>query len=147
MNHGFMFMLLINWCAQKKNLFKEPLKLVHQKLFFETLGATQYKHKRVLPNLCHCPQPQKQKHTSLSLWPPPFIVYINESSTLGKAYVIKVRCYWEHLGEHIETFLGTPLEIDGNTLGTAQKNQNSNPYSQPLSYQTLHFIICQQSRF
>jgi hypothetical protein len=59
MNHGFMFMLLINWCAQKKNLFKEPLKLVHQKLFFETLGATQYKHKRVLPNLCHCPQPQK----------------------------------------------------------------------------------------
>jgi hypothetical protein len=31
----------------------------------------------------------------------PFIVYINESSTLVKTYGVQMRCYWEHLGEHI----------------------------------------------
>jgi len=51
----------------------------------------------------------------------PFIVYMHKSLTLGKAYAIKVWCYWELFGEHNENFRGTPLEIDGNTLGTAQK--------------------------
>jgi len=38
----------------------------------------------------------------------PFIVYINESSTLVKTYGIQMRCYWEHLGEHISTNKRTP---------------------------------------
>jgi hypothetical protein len=33
----------------------------------------------------------------------PFIVYINESSTSVKTYGKQMRCYWEHLGEHIST--------------------------------------------
>jgi hypothetical protein len=33
----------------------------------------------------------------------PIIVYINESSTLVKTYGIQMRCYWEHIGEHIST--------------------------------------------
>jgi hypothetical protein len=33
----------------------------------------------------------------------PFIVFIYESSTLGKAYRIKGRCYWEHIGKSMGT--------------------------------------------
>jgi hypothetical protein len=39
----------------------------------------------------------------------PFIVFIYESSTLGKAYRIKVRCYWEHIGK----LMGTQWEHIG----------------------------------
>jgi hypothetical protein len=43
-------------------------------------------------------------------------IYIYESSTLVKAYGIKVWCYWEHLGE-----------LDGNTLETAKSGTPPNP--------------------
>jgi hypothetical protein len=72
------------------------------------------------------PIPKIETHKSFPL-ASPFIVYIHESSTLGKAYVIKVWCYWEHLGEHIENIVGNLLEIDGNTLGTAQKKPKFKP--------------------
>jgi len=38
-------------------------------------------------------------------------------TTSGKAYGIKVRCYGEHVGEHIGN-LGTYSKSDGNPLGT-----------------------------
>ncbi len=41
----------------------------------------------------------------------PFIVYINESSTLVKTYGIKMQCDWEHLGEHISTNKRTKKKI------------------------------------
>ncbi len=40
---------------------------------------------------------------------------VYESSTLAKAYRIKVKRYWEHLGEHKLRALGNPWELDGNT--------------------------------
>ncbi len=40
---------------------------------------------------------------------------------MGKPYGIKPRCYWEHLGEN----LGTLWELDGNKLGTREKNKKS----------------------
>jgi hypothetical protein len=39
----------------------------------------------------------------------PFIVFIYESSTLRKAYRIKVSCYWEHIGK----LMGTQWEHIG----------------------------------
>jgi hypothetical protein len=47
--------------------------------------------------------------------------YIGERrKTFAKAYRIKVRCYGEHVGEHIEKW-GTYWEPDGNPLGTKEK--------------------------
>jgi hypothetical protein len=36
----------------------------------------------------------------------------------AKAYGIKVRCYGEHVGEHIENLTGTHWELKGNIMGT-----------------------------
>jgi len=40
----------------------------------------------------------------------------------AKAYGIKVRCY----GEHVEEHLGTHREHSGNTMGTKQKWEKKN---------------------
>jgi hypothetical protein len=48
-------------------------------------------------------------------------------TTFAKAYGIKVRCYGEHVGEHIENLggVGTHWELKGsivrNTLGRREK--------------------------
>jgi hypothetical protein len=52
------------------------------------------------------------KYRVTPLWP---------TDTFGKAYGIKVRCYGEHVGEHVENPLGTQREHSGNTLGTMEK--------------------------
>jgi hypothetical protein len=57
---------------------------------------------------------------------PPFSVCIDESWTLGKPYGIKLRCYWESLGNNFGTW-GTPWEQDGNTFGNKRKNKNNLP--------------------
>jgi hypothetical protein len=36
----------------------------------------------------------------------------------AKVYGIKVRCYGEHVGEHIENLMGTHWELKGNIMGT-----------------------------
>jgi len=38
--------------------------------------------------------------------------------TSGKAYGIKVRCYGEHVGEHIENLMGTHWELRRNIMKT-----------------------------
>jgi hypothetical protein len=62
------------------------------------------------------------------LWP----TYIGERrATLAKAYGIKVRCYEEHVGEHIEnlrTMLGILWEHIRNTLGTRKNEKNPPPH-------------------
>jgi predicted metalloprotease len=46
-----------------------------------------------------------------SFWP----TYIGERrTTFAKAYGIKVRCYGEHVGEHIENLIGTHWELERN---------------------------------
>jgi hypothetical protein len=40
--------------------------------------------------------------------------YIHESSTLAKAYGMKVWCNWEHPREHIGSLMGTEWEFIGN---------------------------------
>jgi hypothetical protein len=53
-----------------------------------------------------------------SLWP----TYIGERRTrFAKAYGIKVRCYGEHFGEHIENLMRTYWEREGNIVGTRDK--------------------------
>ncbi len=64
-------------------LLKESYWLAHHQ-FFGTLG---------IPQLEHLFAPMQAP-----LWPT-FLVYIHESWTLGKAYGINLRYYWEHLGE------------------------------------------------
>jgi hypothetical protein len=39
---------------------------------------------------------------------PPFSTCIHESWSLGKPYGIKLRCYWESLGEQLRN-LGNPM--------------------------------------
>jgi hypothetical protein len=54
------------------------------------------------------------KYTVQTLWPS----YIGKRrTTFGTAYGIKMSCYGEHLGEHIEN-LRSILGPDGNPLGT-----------------------------
>jgi hypothetical protein len=53
---------------------------------------------------------------------PPFSICIHDESwTLGKPYGIKLRCYWESLGNNFGTW-GTPWEQDENTFGNKGKN-------------------------
>jgi hypothetical protein len=58
-----------------------------------------------------------------SLWPTPIIG--ERRTTFAKAYGIKVRCYEEHVGEHIGNLMRTHWELEGkniwNTLGTRGK--------------------------
>jgi hypothetical protein len=45
--------------------------------------------------------------------------YIGERRTkFAKAYWIKVRCYGEHVGEHIGNLMGTHWELKGDIMGT-----------------------------
>jgi hypothetical protein len=48
------------------------------------------------------------------------MVYIYESSTLAIAYQIKVWCYWEHLGEHLD---GNPLGTQWQHIGGGNKKE------------------------
>jgi hypothetical protein len=58
------------------------------------------------------------KMACLPLWPN----YIGEKGrTLGKTYGIKVRCYWDILGEHSENLMGTHWELKENILETKEK--------------------------
>jgi hypothetical protein len=51
------------------------------------------------------------------LWPR----YIGERrTTFAKAYGIKVRCYGEHVGEHIGNLMRTHWELKRNIVGTNQ---------------------------
>jgi hypothetical protein len=43
---------------------------------------------------------------------------VKRRTTFAKAYGIKVRCYGEHVGEHIENLMGTQRELKGNSKGT-----------------------------
>jgi hypothetical protein len=43
--------------------------------------------------------PQLQNRIKCITQQPTFPVYMHESSTLGKSYEIKLRCYWERLKE------------------------------------------------
>ncbi len=45
-----------------------------------------------------------------------------------KPYIIKLRCYWEHIGDYIWEH----WELDGNTLGTREKNKKSLSPLSPL---------------
>jgi hypothetical protein len=33
----------------------------------------------------------------------------------------KMKCYWEHIREHIEIIMGTPWELDVNRMGIKNK--------------------------
>jgi len=61
---------------------------------------------------------------------------------LDKTYRIKVRCYWEYPwethwehNEHVGNLMRTHWELEGNRLGTNEKNKNS-PLPTPLQPQT-----------
>jgi hypothetical protein len=55
--------------------------------------------------------------------PPLWLTYIAERrTTFAKACGIKMRCYGEHVGEHIENSKGTHWEHDGNPLGTSREH-------------------------
>jgi len=55
-------------------------------------------------------------------WIPPIcLTYIGARRTIfGKAYGIKLRCYWERFGKNIEigNLLGTHWKLDENIVGT-----------------------------
>ncbi len=58
----------------------------------------------------------------------------------AKAYGIKVRCYGEHVGEHIENLMGTHWEYKGNIMGThweQGKNEKKTFYPPPTPPPTL----------
>jgi hypothetical protein len=56
-----------------------------------------------------------------------FTVYAHGSWTLAKAYGIKLRCYWEHLGEFLSNPLGTWWEHIGNRKKKEEKNPSPPP--------------------
>jgi len=75
----------------------------------------------------------RNKYASLYLT---FSVDILRTSTLGKPYGIKCRCYWEHLGECIKEHfsnLGILWGLDGNTLKTREKKpkKKNSPHPTP----------------
>jgi len=75
----------------------------------------------------------RNKYASLYLT---FSVDILRTSTLGKPYGIKCRCYWEHLGECIKEHfsnLGILWGLDGNTLRTREKKpkKKNSPHPTP----------------
>ncbi len=50
-----------------------------------------------------------------SLWP----TYLGERrTTFAKAYELKVRCYGEHVGEHIGKLMANHWELKGNIVRT-----------------------------
>ncbi len=56
------------------------------------------------------------------LWP----TYIGERRTkFAKSYGIKVRCYGEHVGEHIGNLMGTHLVLIGNIVGTHREPEKN----------------------
>jgi hypothetical protein len=65
------------------------------------------------------------------LWP----TYIGERrTTFAKSYGIKVRCYGEHVGEHIGNLMGTHWVLIGNLMGThweREKNEQKKPSPHP----------------
>jgi len=70
-------------------------------LFFETLGT---------PPMIEVPlrTPSSKIEINILCYGLPFSVCIDESWTLGKPYGIKLRCYWESLGEQLQN-LGNPV--------------------------------------
>jgi hypothetical protein len=57
-----------------------------------------------------------------------FTVYIHQNWTLGKAYGINLRCYWERLEErlgNVGNLIKIPWEQDDNTLGIRKNKINS----------------------
>jgi hypothetical protein len=71
--------------------------------FFETLGT---------PPPIEAPlwTPSSKIEINMLSYGPPFSVSIDESWTWGKPYGIKLRCYWESLGEQLWNL--------GNLMGT-----------------------------
>jgi hypothetical protein len=77
----------------------------------------------------------------------PFSVYIHESWTLGKPYGIKVRCYWERLGNNLGRPLGTHREHHRNQETKlklpsplpSQKEKNCTPHE---SMPNLSLVAC-----
>ncbi len=65
-------------------------------------------------------------HRCFHQTPPLQYIYLYESSTLAKAYGLKVWCYWEHLGN--------TLELDGNTLGIARKPKKKTLFTPPAQH-------------
>ncbi len=68
--------------------------------------------------------------------------------TFAKAYGIKVRCYGEHVGEHIGNFwniLGISMEHSRNTLASSTKQQENEHFTLPptrailMGWLALHF--------
>jgi len=77
------------------------------------IGQKKKKKKKKKVETMEAPQNRRfyGKMERLPLWP----TYIGEKGrTFGKAYGIKVRCYWEHPW-------GTPWELEGNMLRTKKK--------------------------
>jgi hypothetical protein len=74
--------------------------------------------------------------------------------TFAKAYGIKVRCYGEHVGEHIGNFwniLGISMEHSRNTLASSTKQQENEHFTLPstrailVGWLALHFtpiLLC-----
>jgi hypothetical protein len=67
--------------------------------------------------------------------PPFWRTYVGERrTTFAKSYGIKVRCYGEHVGEHIGNLMGTHWVLIGNVVGThwePEKNEKKNPSPPP----------------
>jgi len=72
------------------------------------------------------------KYKVSSLWP----TYIGERTmTFAKAYGIKVRCYGEHVGEHIgnlRNILETHWELEGNIVDTHWEQGTNEKKSLPF---------------
>jgi hypothetical protein len=51
----------------------------------------------------------------------------NKEKILGKAYRIKVWCYWEHIGEPIGNFVKSTWELYEKLLGTFIWGHKKNP--------------------
>jgi hypothetical protein len=76
-------------------------------------------------------------HTPLPIQPPSlFVIYIHESSTLAEPYGIRVRFYWEQLGNTLKTW----WELDGNqSLDTLETEEN--PKKNKIPWYGCIFVI------
>jgi hypothetical protein len=100
-------MIHINWFMGAPTLFffffylKGGTLIGPSPLFFETLGT---------PPTIEVPlwTPSSKIEINILSYGPPFSVCIDVSWTLGKPYGIKLRCYWESLGEQLQN-LGNPM--------------------------------------
>ncbi len=115
--YSFCFILISGGCLTSPTYYYFFLFATSQ--FDWLIAKKQLKLWRLPQNRRLC---RKMEHTVL--WP----IYIGEKGrAFGKTCGIKVRCYWEHLEEHIGNLMGTRWELKGNMLETKEKRKKILP--------------------